>query len=594
MLPASHARALSSALAAALVVLAPAAARAGVGEGEEEEGPAAPGASANAEVRTLWSDGDELLIAGGRSAVLLYDREGETLTREGVEIERFVDAAGTRAGGNFAVFVAADGRLVTWRGGKLEQQQVPLLEGDEIVAVTVDASGTIFVVGREKALYELWRKWRVYPFPTEMRPLAAETTPGGQVHIVGRDGLLVRFLDGEWDRPLIPGLSPASLRAPWQDAWYSAVTETLWVRVGRDRLLELEFGQQREIELEGEGEGEVQARGPETDEAEAEDPDTDPPEDTEDPAASEGDLSAAPRPRSLRVSGSVPAREHPIPIGPPSEGETPAGFTAITGVSSADGDRVVTSAGDRLWLWDHGRFVLIDDEVALVHDLVLDEGRDIAWLATRDGLEQVPLSAISEAEETPLSEEDRKVLERMRKREEWRMRQADAPEFFWMPTIHVDNGVVFPLGQDPQGPIAGYSLEIGAGAMLQPLYRERGPTLWVWPEVAYRFETHPTRGGHLFDLGVGVGFGGHIVNAFYRPRLVLGGIDQPSNDGPAVYGIRHGVALEALWGVLGLEFSHQYLGSNAGPLNDLRLGLSINLAPLIWAGILWATIPTGR
>lgn len=577
------ARALASALVAALCMLVPAAVLAGEREGEEE-GPAQPSASANAEVRTLWSDGHELLIAGGRSAVLLYNRAGEALTRESVDIERFVDAAGTRAGGNFAVFAAADGRLVTWRGGKLEQAQVPLLEGDELVAVTVDASGTIFAVGREKALYELWRKWRVYPFPTEMRPLAAETSPGGQVHIVGRDGLLVRFLDGEWDRPLIPGLSPASLKAPWQDAWYSPVTETLWVRVGRDRLLELEFGEQREIEAEAQTEaGVLEAT---LTEAEAS-------EEPGEQAADEGDPSAAPRPRSLRVSGSVPAREHPIPIGPPSEGESPAGFTAITGVSSADGDRVVTSAGDRLWLWDHGRFVLIDDEVALVHDLALDEGRDVAWLATREGLEQVPLVAMSEAAVTPLSEEDRKVLERMRKRKEWRMRQPDAPEFFWMPTVRVDNGVVFPLRQDPQGPTAGYSLEIGAGAMLQPLYRERGPTLWVWPEVAYRFETHSSRGGHLFDLGVGVGFGGHIVNAFYRPRLVLGGIDQPSNDGPGVYGIRHGVALEALWGVLGLEFSHQYLGSDTGPLNDLRLGLSINLAPLIWAGILWATIPTG-
>jgi hypothetical protein len=117
--------------------------------------------------------------------------------------------------------------------------------------------------------------------------------------------------------------------------------------------------------------------------------------------------------------------------------------------------------------------------------------------------------------------------------------------------------------------------------------------LWVWPELAYRYETHPTRGGHLFDLGVGVGFGTHLVGVFYRPRLVLGGIERGTDNGPAVYGLRQGVAVQALWGLLGLEVSHQFLGSNEGPLNDLRLGLSVNLAPLIWGGILWATIPTG-
>src|SRR5690606_39498679 len=55
---------------------------------------------------------------------------------------------------------------------------------------------------------------------------------------------------------------------------------------------------------------------------------------------------------TLRISGTVPTREHPIPIGVPQEGEPPAGFTALTGVSSAAGDRVVMTAGGRVWMWD--------------------------------------------------------------------------------------------------------------------------------------------------------------------------------------------------------------------------------------------------
>jgi hypothetical protein len=527
------------------------------------------------DIRALWSDGGELLLAGGRQAIYLYGRSGAQEATEPVDVELFVDAAGTRAaGGVLAVFAAADGRVVSWRPGAVTQERAPLLEGDEIVAVVVDASGTIYVIGREHALYERSsRRWRVYPYPTRMRPLAAASSPGGRVHIVGRDGLLVRFLDGEWDRPLVPGLSPETIRAPWYDAWYSAVTESLWVRVGRDRLVQVEFGHQRAA-TQAEIEAQPLLRHPHEDEQEQ-----------------EHEHEHGGEHAELHVSGSVPTREHAIPIDAPTEGEPPAGFTGITGVSSAAGDRVVTTAGGRVWLWDRERFVLVGDNVGLVHDLVLDEGEDVAWVATLDALVRVPLVAISKQQaDQPLGLYDRKLLERLRRREAWQLRNDDAPRFFWMPTIRVDNGVVFPLGADP---VAGYSLEIGAGAMLQPLVKERGPTLWVWPEVAYRFETHPTRGGHLFDLGVGVGFGTHLIAGFYRPRLVLGGIDRTVDDGPAVYGLRHGVALEALWGVVGVEFSHQYLGSNVGALNDVRLGLSINLAPLIWIGILWATIPTG-
>jgi hypothetical protein len=543
------------------------------------EGPRPPSTStstststSNLDVRALWSDGDQLLVGGGRRTIGLFADDGTLEVSEPVDVELFVDADGTRAaGGLLAVFAAADGRVVLWRPGSRAQEQIPLVEGDEIVAITVDAYGAVYAIGKELALYERGtRRWRAYPYPTRMRPLAAEATPGGQVYIVGRDGLLVRFLDGEWDRPLAPGLTPESIRAPWYDTWYSAASETLWVRAGRDRLLEFEFGAQRAVSAA---------------EAERERPLL---RETGEEPTSEDEQSSV---QSLRISGSVPAREHPIPIGVPTEGEPPAGFTAITGVSSAAGDRVVMTAGGRVWMWDRGRFVLVGRDIGLVHDIALDEGTGVAWVAAREGVVRVPLVAISDEQaDQPLAQSDLKLLDRLRRREAMQLRNAGLPRFFWMPTVRIDNGAVFPLGANP---VAGYSLEVGAGAMLQPLRRDRGPTLWVWPEVAYRFETHPNRGGHLFDLGVGVGFGTHLVGAFYRPRLVLGGIDRPTQDGPAVYGLRHGVALEAIWGVLGLEVSHQYLGSNEGPLNDIRLGLSINLAPLIWIGILWATTPTG-
>ncbi|MCA9684534.1 MAG: hypothetical protein KC457_20270, partial [Myxococcales bacterium] len=285
--------------------------------------------------------------------------------REPVEVENFIDADGTRAiGGLQAVFAAADGRVVRWSPSGISQEQVPLLEGDELVAVVVDASGYIYGIGRERALYERNSlRWRVYPYPDEddIRPLGAATSPGGQVYIVGRDGLLIRFHDGEWDRPLVPGLSPDTIHAPWYEAWYSAVTGTLWVRAGRDRLLEIEMGQQRSLPKE---------ETPPTPEF-AEDEEEGGKKDKDKLRLRPGDAPVEGPKIHLHLSGSVPVREHPIPVGLPGEGEPPAGFTAITGVSKASGDRVITSAGGKLWLFERERFVQVADDVGLVHDIAL-------------------------------------------------------------------------------------------------------------------------------------------------------------------------------------------------------------------------------
>ncbi len=521
-------------------------------------------------VRALWYDGGALVLAATRGALYRIDRAAAEPLREPSEIEIFVDADGTRAiGSSMAVLAGADGRLLRWQSGEVTYDRAPLLEGDELVAVAVDAGGTIYAVGRDKALYVHGSlRWKVYPYPTAMRPLGAAASPGGQLFIVGRDGLLVRFNDGAWDRPLVPGLSPEASRSAWIECWYSPTSETLWIRAGRDRLLEADFGRQR-------------AAG-QSDPAPVEPAEIEP-----EPSAEAEAESDAPE---LHVSGIVPVREHPIPLGAPDPSEPPATFTGIAGRAGADGDDVAVSAGGSVWLWEHERFVPIATNLGIVHDLALDEGGNAVWVATQTGLRKVPLVPIVEGESAfEPSEREVKLLERMRRRDAWRRQQSSKPRIFWMPTLRVDSGVHIPLKADPN---VGFSLELGAGAMLAPIdqLQDRGPTLWLWPELAYRFETHPTRGGHLFDAGLGLGFGTHLVAGFYRPRLVVGGIDV----GGSVFGYRHGLAVEALWGTVGLEFSHQYVDSNQGPLNDLRVGLSINLAPIIWGAILWATIPTNE
>jgi hypothetical protein len=533
--------------------------------------------SGDRSVKALWYDGDALVLAASRKALYVLGREGEP-TREELTIEAFVDGDGTRAiGGARAVFAAADGRLIRWSGGDLDAEQVPLLDGDELVAVTIDAGGTIYAVGRTRALYERTSlRWRVHEYPTEMRPLAAAASPGGQVFLVGRDALLVRYDDGAWDRPLVPGLSDAATRATWYECWYGAVTDTLWVRAGRDRLIELEFGQQRR---DAPASIDVPSGEPVVAEREALDP----------------SKPAEPDTPALRMSNSVPTREHPIPLGPPQPGEPLADFTALAGLTRAQGDSIVVAAGAQVWLWEQERFQQLAANVGIVHDLALDAGTNVVWLATQTGLRRLSLTPPDQDQpEAELSAQDVKLLDRMVKRDKWRAHRATQPKVFWMPTLRLDQGIAFPLRPDAASPRprVEYSQELAAGVMLAPIdpYQDRGPTLWIWPELAYRFETHPTRGGHLFDAGVGIGYGNHLVAAFYRPRLVVGGIDV----GGSVYGFRHGLAVEALWGVLGLELSHQFVDSNAGRLDDLRLGIGINLAPLLWMAILAATIPVNE
>lgn len=520
-------------------------------------------------VRTVWYDGDALVLAASRRAINVFGREGEP-TREDIGIDTFVDVDGTRAiSGSTALFGASDGRLVRWHAGDLDAEQVPLVEGDELVAVGIDARGNLYAIGRTHALYQRTNlRWKVFEYPTAMRPLGAAVSPGGQVFLVGRDGLLVRFDDGNWDRPLTPGLSPESTSATWYECWYSTVTQTLWVRAGRDRLLEVEFGEQSDAEP-----------------SDSIEPVMDPLRATEAPVV-EGEAEV--EPSALRLSSSVPVREHPIPLGPPQATEPLADFTALGGLARAEGDSVVVAAGGQVWLWERERFLPLARDVGLVHDLAVDAGTNTIWLATQSGLRRLAIrSEDGDAADAGLSEQDVKLLDRMTKRDAWREHRAEQPKVFWMPTFRIDNGVSFPLGADPR---AGYSLEIATGVMLAPIdpYQDRGPTLWLWPEFAYRFESHPIRGGHLFDAGVGVGYGNHLIAAFYRPRFVVGGI----TGGGTKFGFRHGLALEVLWGVVGIEFSHQFVDGNIGRLDDLRLGLGINLAPLIWMAILWTTIPT--
>ena len=227
--------------------------------------------------------------------------------------------------------------------------------------------------------------------------------------------------------------------------------------------------------------------------------------------------------RARSRPASTRSRSAPRPRAKP-----PAGFTGITGVSSAAGDRVVMTAGrPAVVVGPRALRARRPRTIGLVHDLVLDEGEDVAWVATLDGLERVPAAGRLQAagRSEPLRRVDQKLVDRLRRREAWQLRNDEAAALLLDADAPRRQRRGVPARRRPG---RGLLARDCRGRDVAAAGQGARSNLWVWPELAYRFETHPSRGGHLFDLGVGVGFGTHLVAAFYRPRLVLGGHRSPA------------------------------------------------------------------
>lgn len=492
--------------------------------------PEMPNTGSDESVSAVWFDGRSRLFATTYNAAHVLKRGGTARTFP-VELGVVEDADGYWSGVHgVAVLAARDGWIGRYGGVGWELERAPLVEGDTLSSVAVDGNGKIYCVGAEKALYVRDDdEFRVieYPDELEVRTLAAASSPGGQLYIVGRDGMILHFDGREFERMVVVGLSAYSIGAPWYSAWYSPDSDTLWVRAGKDRLLAIDV-----------------------------------------------DTGAA--------------SEYNIPVVDLDASELEAGFTAIDGVATGRGDRLVMAMGRAVYVFESGRFRHVSTESGLVYDMALIHDEEAVYVATQSGLHRRSLRIPAENRPMrPLTQAEQRRLEELERRER---RAANRRwDKFWAPTLRAAAGPVWHLRD--ADPVTATAVDAGFGVMLTPVQKtsQGGPTFWVWPEVLYTYNAHADRGGHFFTAGVGLGFGTHLVAAYYAPRFGVG-----SSGDSITSGFRHGLSTEVLWGVIGAEVSHQINFTNRGPQHAIRLLFGINIAPIIWLIILNSELGDGE
>lgn len=480
-------------------------------------------------VSAVWFDGRNRLFAATFNAVHVLKRGGSARTFP-VELDVVEDAAGYWSGvDGVAVLAARDGWIARYKGVGWELERAPLLEGDSLSSVAVDGNGRIYCVGAKRALYVRGDdSFKVFEYPeelTDVQTLAAASSPGGQVFIVGRDGLALRFDGRRFERMVVVGLSAASVRAPWYSAWFSRDSDALWVRAGKDRLL------------------------------------------------------------SIDVDTGT-ATEYNIPVVDLDASTQQAGFTALDGVPTGTGDRLVLAMGRAIYVFERGRFRHVSTEPGLIYDLALVAIEDAVYVGTQGGMARRSLSIPTEnVPMRPLTEAERRRLEELERREKRAaLRTWDK---FWAPSLRASVGPSWHLGADT---ITSTAVDAGVGVMLTPIQKtsQGGPTFWVWPEAMYSYDGHDERGGHMFNAGVGLGWGTHVVAAYYTPRFGVG------TSGSAVStAFRHGLSTQVLWGVIGAEVGHQVNFTDRGTQQEIRLMFSVNIAPLIWLAIIAGEVSDG-
>jgi hypothetical protein len=468
-------------------------------------------------VSSVWFDGRDKLYAATFNAAHVLKRGGNPRSYP-VELEVIEDADGYWAGvDGVVVLVNRDGWLGRYQGVGWELERAPLLEGDNLAAVAVDGNQRIYCVGSQHAMYvREGEEFQVVPYPEELtvRPLAAASSPGGQVFIVGRDGIILHYDGRGFERKVVVGLTAYSVKSPWYSAWYSADSDNLWVRAGKDRLLAIDVD-----------------------------------------------------------TGT--ATEYHIPVVDLDASTQSAGFTAIDGVATATGDRLVLALGRAVYVFEKGRFRHVSTESRLIYDMAIVHDEDAVYVATQDGLVRRSLQIPTENRPMQqLTETERRRLQELERRE--RRVAARNWDKFWAPSLRAATGPSWHFGA-PR--LAAPVLDLGLGVMMTPVQKtsEGGPTFWVWPEALYTYDSHRERGGHMASLGVGLGWGTHLIAGYYTPRFAVGTSGQN-----LTAALRHGLSAQALWGVVGVGVDHQVNFTNQGEQHELRLIIGINFAPLIW------------
>jgi hypothetical protein len=436
----------------------------------------------------------------------------------------------------------------------------PMMRGDELVAA-LEAPGGGLAVGRRQ-LYQFEQgSWTAYPYSRESpRKLSVNGAlfVGSDLFLVGDRGLLLRRRDARnFDRVVLDGLDPRTRGLDWLGAWATPSGHRLYVRAGYDRLLqiELESGHTRIFHVPRQGSGSA--------------------------------ASAAGRP-------------------------------LITGRAGSADDEVLLVMGRGVYFFD-GRelrpLASFDEDISQI----AFAGPERVSVKVGDALVDLPLTGAEEdhVQLGALSPHDERALAAAQRREAYRRQQQQmlAADTFWFPTLRVAPGVQVELGDESFGRRESkqthFAMDLGLGVLLAPPSGdkyERGHGVepveaWFWPELGYTWSPGAPGFAHAAFLGLGFGVGNDFVAGYYKPRGVLGfgpgeaGLapmvtQAPGGLGPEdrlFPGLRHGLSAQLAWGTLGAEVSHGMVWAD-GMHHDLRFSLDVNLAPLIWAAILWGTL----
>ncbi|MCA9657916.1 MAG: hypothetical protein KC486_06195, partial [Myxococcales bacterium] len=481
----------------------------------------------------VWSDGTVMLVADF-FGVTLYCREGQAgRSPEGVR-----DFAGLAASGQGERFVAAgvgeEGGVVIWREGRWHKTRAPTVDDDELIAVAVDDAGAVYAAGQRRALYVArGDDWSVHRYPAELKGevAAAVWLGGGELLLVGSDGLALRFMDGAFSRSArVPAEVTESLTHAWSspggDLWLAGDGELL--RVRPDGALS-----RRRPPIFGKLSG---LSGVHTE---------------------EGDVVAVSAQSEVVLFDGV-------------------SFSRVDGDYSFPEGIYLDGAGEVLYLAHRDGL----RRLAVNHPKIVPQGlpagatcplpsrpQDAEWRA------ELERNELIEPVERPVLEEVKPGKPTPRQS---------------MPIGRIALGVASGAvpaepGAEP-GRGAAFALDVGVGGTLG-----LAKYVSIWPEIGYAYSRLPNGANHLFLVGIGPLFGSKMAAVGVLPRFALGGSENLFG-----VGVRTGLVGSFLLDMIAVEVAHQWLHADQREIHEVRTMISINGVPLLLAASLARIFSGGR
>jgi hypothetical protein len=250
--------------------------------------------------------------------------------------------------------------------------------------------------------------------------------------------------------------------------------------------------------------------------------------------------------------GRTSLRKLPEPL---LDGSYPIDWTSMRGTQGRAGPLIWASSYKHTFLCDLKDCYRVPLE-GYLHSGFLSAGDGTFYAALNTGVVAVPVQveALGNGRGTPARAS--------------RRGRSGTP----LPLLNVAMGPRWPL---PEGEV-GFALDVMIGVH-QGWPRSALPTatgFWLSPQLGYSY----TPGTHLFVAGAGLGFGSRRLLLDYTPRLVVG-----SGPMERVLGVRHGLGVHLLNGLLGLEVAHQFTGEH-----DVRLMFYLTPGLLIVGGFAYA------